>query len=146
MATRRPRRNEERAVSLQEPALPRALREINRHHQPGSLEPRRHVRRLADHGVRNLDPLSLGQAVVCTSMDRMFAEPVLQAAEKRLGIRAVGVCDTGETKSPSAWSHVVLLICPFGCHGQLACPCDTGGQAASGTLEQQPTQTAVKVH
>lgn len=43
---------------------------------------------------------SLSQRVVVyTSVDRIFSEPVLQAAEKALGFDVVGVYDTEETKS-----------------------------------------------
>ena len=44
-------------------------------------------------------PTTSTMVVVYTSVDRIFSEPVLQAAEQRLNIKVVGVYDTEETKS-----------------------------------------------
>ncbi|MBI4558479.1 MAG: extracellular solute-binding protein [Candidatus Hydrogenedentes bacterium] len=47
------------------------------------------------------------RVVVYTSVDRVFSEPVLQEAEKRLGIRVVGVYDTEETKSTGLVNRLI---------------------------------------
>lgn len=45
--------------------------------------------------------------VVYTSVDRIFAEPVLKEAEKKLGVRVVGVYDTEETKSTGLVNRLI---------------------------------------
>lgn len=47
------------------------------------------------------------RVVVYTSVDRVFSEPVLQMAEKDLGIRVVGVYDTEETKSTGLVNRLI---------------------------------------
>ncbi len=48
----------------------------------------------------NVDgPRESSQVVVYTSVDRVFSEPVLQEAARRLGLKVIGVFDTEETKS-----------------------------------------------
>ncbi|MCL4199433.1 MAG: extracellular solute-binding protein [Phycisphaerales bacterium] len=48
-----------------------------------------------------------GRVVVYTSVDRIFAEPVLQAAGKELGMEVVGVYDTEETKSTGLVNRLI---------------------------------------
>ncbi len=48
-----------------------------------------------------------GRVVVYTSVDRVFAEPVLQAAGKALGLQVVGVYDTEETKSTGLVNRLI---------------------------------------
>ena len=48
-----------------------------------------------------------GRVVVYTSVDRIFAEPVLQAAGKELGLDVVGVYDTEETKSTGLVNRLI---------------------------------------
>lgn len=48
-----------------------------------------------------------GRVVVYTSVDRIFAEPVLQAAGKSLGLDVVGVYDTEETKSTGLVNRLI---------------------------------------
>jgi iron(III) transport system substrate-binding protein len=63
---------------------------------------------LAIAGCRHRDQSPQPQEVVVyTSVDRVFSEPVLQAAEKRLGIRVVGVYDTEETKSTGLVNRLI---------------------------------------
>jgi iron(III) transport system substrate-binding protein len=52
-------------------------------------------------------PATSNRVVVYTSVDRIFSEPVLQAAEKRLGIKVVGVYDTEETKSTGLLNRLI---------------------------------------
>lgn len=47
------------------------------------------------------------RVVVYTSVDRIFAEPVLQAAGKELGLDVVGVYDTEETKSTGLVNRLI---------------------------------------
>ena len=53
------------------------------------------------------DTVARGRVVVYTSVDRLFSEPVLQEAEKRLGMRVVGVYDTEETKSTGLANRLI---------------------------------------
>ena len=53
------------------------------------------------------DSAGTQQVVVYTSVDRIFSEPVLQAAEKRLGFRVIGVYDTEETKSTGLVNRLI---------------------------------------
>lgn len=48
-----------------------------------------------------------GRVVVYTSVDRIFAEPVLAAAGKSLGLEVVGVYDTEETKSTGLVNRLI---------------------------------------
>ena len=48
-----------------------------------------------------------GRVVIYTSVDRIFAEPVLQAAGKELGLEVVGVYDTEETKSTGLVNRLI---------------------------------------
>lgn len=52
-------------------------------------------------------PAASNQVVVYTSVDRFFSEPVLQAAEKRLSIKVIGVYDTEETKSTGLVNRLI---------------------------------------
>lgn len=45
--------------------------------------------------------------VVYTSVDRVFSEPVLKEAEKKLGMRVIGVYDTEETKSTGLVNRLI---------------------------------------
>lgn len=45
--------------------------------------------------------------VVYTSVDRIFSEPVLKEAEKKLGLRVIGVYDTEETKSTGLVNRLI---------------------------------------
>jgi iron(III) transport system substrate-binding protein len=45
--------------------------------------------------------------VVYTSVDRLFSEPVIKEAEKRLGLKVVGVYDTEETKSTGLVNRLI---------------------------------------
>lgn len=45
--------------------------------------------------------------VVYTSVDRIFSEPVLKEAEKKLGVRVIGVYDTEETKSTGLVNRLI---------------------------------------
>lgn len=47
------------------------------------------------------------RVVVYTSVDRIFAEPVLQAAGKELGLEVTGVYDTEETKSTGLVNRLI---------------------------------------
>lgn len=53
------------------------------------------------------DPDIPNRVVVYTSVDRIFSEPVLKEAEKRLGIKVVGVYDTEETKSTGLVNRLI---------------------------------------
>ncbi len=53
------------------------------------------------------DPTSTKRVVVYTSVDRIFSEPVLMEAEKKLGLRVVGVYDTEETKSTGLVNRLI---------------------------------------
>lgn len=48
-----------------------------------------------------------GRVVVYTSVDRIFAEPVLKAASKELGLDVIGVYDTEETKSTGLVNRLI---------------------------------------
>ncbi len=52
-------------------------------------------------------PAPPARVVVYTSVDRIFAEPVLQMAEKTLGVEVVGVYDTEETKSTGLVNRLI---------------------------------------
>lgn len=56
--------------------------------------------KIRDSGVTN-------RVVVYTSVDRVFSEPVLKAAEKSLGFKVVGVYDTEETKSTGLVNRLI---------------------------------------
>lgn len=47
------------------------------------------------------------RVVVYTSVDRIFSEPVLKAAGKRVGLEVVGVYDTEETKSTGLVNRLI---------------------------------------
>jgi len=50
------------------------------------------------------------RVVVYTSVDRIFAEPVLRAAGKELGLDVVGVYDTEETKSTGLVNRLIARM------------------------------------
>ncbi len=50
-------------------------------------------------GTKATQSAAVGEVVVYTSVDRVFSEPVLQAAGRQLGFKVIGVYDTEETKS-----------------------------------------------
>ena len=50
---------------------------------------------------------SPGQVVVYTSVDQVFAEPVLQALEQQQGIEVLAVYDTEETKSTGVLNRLL---------------------------------------
>jgi iron(III) transport system substrate-binding protein len=52
-------------------------------------------------------PPTAQQVVVYTSVDRLFSEPVLKEAEKRLGLKVIGVYDTEETKSTGLVNRLI---------------------------------------
>jgi len=53
------------------------------------------------------NPSGKQQVVVYTSVDRIFAEPVLQRATETLGIEVIGVYDTEETKSTGLVNRLI---------------------------------------
>ncbi len=52
-------------------------------------------------------PDDSNQVVVYTSVDRIFSEPVLKAAEAELGFKVIGVYDTEETKSTGLVNRLI---------------------------------------
>jgi len=59
-------------------------------------------------GCSKSEDVNLAQRVVVyTSVDRIFSEPVLTAAGKRLGLEVVGVYDTEETKSTGLVNRLI---------------------------------------
>lgn len=52
-------------------------------------------------------PAPPARVVVYTSVDRIFAQPVLQAAQRTLGFEVVGVYDTEETKSTGLVNRLI---------------------------------------
>ena len=52
-------------------------------------------------------PDDYSQVVVYTSVDRIFSEPVLKAAERKLGFKVIGVYDTEETKSTGLVNRLI---------------------------------------